>query len=451
MSATSSPRRDSAERARSSLWVWPALAAGLALVSALLLTRIRPEEGSGPSQLWHGDVGSATALLQVLATSVMTATTLTFSLTVLALQLASQQFSPRLLREFGRDPVTKQVLSVLAGTFVFTTATLYGIRSDEAVPSASMVVALTLGIASLGAILGFITHIVKVIRVDTMMLVVHDETHHAITAFYPRHDEQGSRLPSEDELESDDGAVLTAARSGFVQRTHVQQLVELARAYDSVVRVEVRAGDHVVRGTPLATVWGTGGAPCEQVDDALAGGIRKAVVLGYERTMDQDAGFGFRQLEDIAVKAMSPSMNDPVTAAHAVGHMGDLLVELTGCRLGPTLHDDDAGVGRAIVPDRDLRYYLDLACGQLRRFAAGEPSVLIALLRMLRDVAVACRDDDQRDEVRRATTLVASTLADTVADVDAQAVDDMSSRVERALAGDVLAAYADRIGETRSI
>jgi uncharacterized membrane protein len=148
---------------------------------------------------------------------------------------------------------------------------------------------------------------------------------------------------------------------------------------------------------------------------------------------------------------MSPSVNDPVTATHAVGHMGDLLVKLTGCHLGPTAHVDDDGTARVVIPDQDLRYYLDLACGQLRRFAASEPTVLAALLRMLRDVAVGWRDDHQRDEVRRSAHLVADQLAPSVAEADAGMVADMRRRVEQALAGNVSMAYEDRAGETRSM
>lgn len=151
------------------------------------------------------------------------------------------------------------------------------------------------------------------------------------------------------------------------------------------------------------------------------------------------------------MKAMSPAINDPVTAAHAVGHMADLLVRLTDRRLGPTLHDEAEGVGRAIVPDRDLRYYLDLACGQLRRFAAAEPSVLAALLRMLRDVATSCRDDQQREEVRSAAAQVLAQVADEMRPSDAAFVEEVHHRVELALGGDIVGAHADRAGETKSI
>ena len=445
------PRRPvSVEAARSPLWLWPTAAAGAALVAGLLLTRVRPERGSALALLWGGDVDSASTVLQVVATSVMTATALTFSLTLVALQLAAQQYSPRLLRTFSRDPVTKRVLSVLSATFVFATATLTGIRGDERVPAVGVFLAFLLGIASLGALLGFIAHIVKLIRVDTMMLVVQDETQRAIATFYPPFEDDGAP-PDDLTLDPSVGSLITAVKSGFVQRTSVAVLVEGARAHDALVRVEVRAGDHVVKGAPLAVAWRRSGAAYPAAPDGLVQAVREAVAVGYERTIDQDTAFGFRELEDIAVKAMSPAINDPVTAAHAVGHMADLLVRLSDCRLGPTLHRDDDGVGRAIVPDRDFRYYLDLASGQLRRFAANEPSVLLALLRMLRSVAVACRDEDQRREVRRAAALVSGQMASTTAEADASLVHDMVARIELALSGDTIGAFDDRAGETKSI
>ncbi|MGH9151390.1 MAG: DUF2254 domain-containing protein [Acidimicrobiales bacterium] len=439
----------SAERSRTRLWVWPAASAAAGFGGALSLARIRPSEDSWLASVWPADVASSASVLQATATSVMTATALTFSVTVVALQLASQQFSPRLLREFGRDPATKAVLTVLAASFIFSITTLSQLSEARRVPIVAVMVGFALGAASLGAILGFITHVVKVVRVDTMMLVVHDETNAAISRFYPPYGEAGVRSPAEVDVDESTGVGIAATRGGFVQMTAVDELVRAARDHDALVRLEVRAGDHVVEGTPLATAFPV--EPGHGRDlDATAEAVRSAVLIGYERTMDQDTGFGLRQLEDVAVKAMSPSVNDPVTAAHAVGHMAGILVRLAGCRLGPTLHVDHDGVGRAIVPDRDLRYYLDLACGQLRRFARAEPSVLMALLAMLRDVAVACRDEPQRDEVRRAAALVVEQMADAVLELDADAVRDMRRRVELALAGDVREAYHDRVGETRS-
>lgn len=270
-----------------------------------------------------------------------------------------------------------------------------------------------------------------------MMLNVHDDTVAAIELFYRPFDEPSPPMP--DALHGPRVDV-TADRSGFVQSTDVAALVETARLHDVLACVDVRAGDQVIEGTPVATVWGR---------SDIAVDVRAAISVGYERTNDQDVAFGFRQLEDIAVKAMSPSINDPVTAAHAVGHMGALLVRLLQCRLGPTVHEDDDGVPRAVVPDRDLRYYLDLTCGQLRRFGQSEPSVLAAMLRMLRDVANACHDDEQRGEVRRAAHLVV-TQATGIRDTDMELLSQLASQVDLALAG-APGAYDDRAGETRSL
>jgi len=440
----------SAERSRGPLWSWPALSAAAAIVSALGLGQVRPAPGSALGALWYGDVASAASLLQVVGTAVMTATTLTFSLTIFALQLASQQFSPRLLREFTREPVTKRVLAILVGTFVFALTALRALRSDQPVPTLAVLGGYLLGLVSVGALVGFVAHMVRALRVDTMMLRVHDETNRAIERFYLPYGDQSVRSGEELDLDAGRGRTVAVRSSGFVQTTDVERLVDCAREHDALVRVEVRAGDHVVAGSPVATVWARG-EPAREVEEHMAEAVRAALLLSYERTLDQDAAFGFRQLEDIAVKAMSPGINDPVTAATAVGHMADLLVQLTDRRLGPTLHEDPDGVGRVIVPDRDLRYYLELACGQLRRFAAAEPTVLMALLRMLRDTAAACRDDDQREEIARSAHLVASARSPDLHPTDAEAVQDMCARVERALAGDVREAYRDRAGETRSI
>ncbi|SDF08466.1 Uncharacterized membrane protein [Blastococcus aurantiacus] len=416
-----------------------AVAAGL----GLLLSDVKPRSGI-LADLWPSDTSAAGSLLQLVATAAVTITTLTFSITIVALQLASQQFSPRLLRDFVRDPVTKRVLSILSATFVFSITGLRGLNSAQPVPSLVLLTAALLGIASLGALLVFISHMVRMLRVDTMMTRVHTDARRAIEQFYPPYDDDQQRSPDELELDASTGSLVTAHDSGFVEVVDVGTLVDSARQHDAVVRVQVRPGDQVTQGTPIATVWSRAG-------DELTDAVRAAVVLNNERTIDQDAGFGFRQLEDIAVKAMSPSVNDPVTAATAAGHMADLLVRLTGRRLGATLHEDEDGTGRAIVPDRDLRYYLDLSCGQLSRFGADEPTVLMALLRMLRDVAVACRDDQQRAEVARAADLVAGELSPERNDVDTSAVQDHRDRVGAALEGRLEAAFGDRAGETRSM
>lgn len=444
-----------AEKARHPLWTWPATGGVCALVAALALARIRPERGTPLSVLWPGDTDSASTALQVLATGAVTVTTVAFSITVVTLQLASQQFSPRLLRRYARDRTIKAVLTVLIATAVFTLTTLAFLDAKRPVPAVALFCAASLGIASLAAVLGFLTHIVREVRVDSMMLSVHDETDEAIGMFYPARTDPPRRSPDDPGLDRTPGTTAHGRNSGFVRLVRVDGLVERARRDGAVVRLLVRPGDLVVSGNPVATVWArdpSTGALSPYPDEAGAADlVGDALVLGYERTLDQDVAFGFRQLEDIAVKAVAPGNNDPQTACTAVGHMADLLVRLAGSRLGPTVHEDPDGVGRAVVPDRDLRYYLDLACGQLRRYAAAEPTVLVALLRMLRDLAVAVRDEEDAAEVRRAADTVRDTLAPSVHTGDAEQVHDLHRRVMTALAGRTVEAYLDRSGETRSV
>jgi uncharacterized membrane protein len=439
-----------AEKSPSPLWLSPAVASAAAFVGASFVVDV-PLAAGLHWLAWPGGPDSATALLQTMAGSVITVTGLTFTLTVVALQLASQQFSPRLLRDFTHDRVIKAVLAVLLATLVFDIVVLRAIHADKPLPHVALLVTSVLGLAALGAILAFITHMTRVLRVDTMMRTVHDETDTAIDTFYPEYGDPRPRWPDELDLNDAEGMGVAASSSGFVRRIDVAMLLRTAHEHDVIISIEARPGDHVVRGTPLATVWtATGGQP-ETRRTEVEKSIVAAVFVGYERTIEQDAAFGFRQLTDIAVKALSPGINDPVTAAHAVGHSADLLVGLTGRRLGPTLHEDDDGTGRVVVPDRDLPYYLELVCGPIRRYGRSEPTVLIALLRMLRDVATGARDEDQRAALAEQVDLIVGELSETVGAHDADQVRAMADRVGHALRGNVRTAYADRSGETRSI
>lgn len=442
-------RAERAQRDVGSLWLWPVVSGAAGLALALLLLLVRSISPRIDSFLWPGDTSSATAMAQTVAGSVVTVTSLTFTLTVVALQLASQQFSPRLLREFSRDPVTKVVLSVLIATFVVAITVLRGLREDRPVPALAVAVVFLLGLISLGTVVAFISHLIRVLRVDTMMLKAHTETVRAIGRFYPDYDDSRPQSPTGEEVDDAVAEVVPAWRSGFVQLVEVHGLVAAARDAGVVIVLIVRPGDQVVEGSPVATVQADGGGPPDP--ETARACVRDHVRIGYERTLQQDAAFGFRQLEDIAVKALSPGINDPVTAIHAVGHLSDLLVSLTGRRLGPTVHLDDAGAARAVVPDRDLDYYLELTCGQIRRYGKGEPTVLIGLLRMLRDVAVAARDDAARAAVRHQVALVVAAADPAMLPEESEAVSDMAARVAMVLEGRTLPAYIDRSGETRSV
>lgn len=449
-----SPRRRArgdAERTAPELWTWPAVAGTTAVVVGLVLSHVRPAADSALVRvLWPGDVAAAAAAVQTVATATMATLTTAFSITVVALQLASQQFSPRLLRDFLRDRTIKTVLAVLVGTIALSLTVVRTLHEDEPVPVVALALVLVLAGASVAAVVAFVHHITGMLRIDSMMAKVHDESQRAIAMFLPERGDGPAQVPERLGPQVP-GTVVEASRGGFVQRVEVERLVASAREADVVVRVEARPGDLVVSGTPLLTVWTGDGRAAARVPDDVVATLLAAVALGRERTVEQDAAFGFRQLEDIAVKALSPSINDPVTAAHAVGHMTELLVSLVGRRLGGTVHTDEDGADRAVVMDRDLRYYLDLACGQVRRYGRREPTVLVALLRLCRDVGVHADPEAHAPELLRQVDLVVREMADDLLDEDRGAVLDLAERVQLVLDGRAAEAYADRSGETRSI
>lgn len=379
-----------AEYLRGSLWFVPSLMVSAAIGLALLLNGFTVANGDSTSSLaFPGGADGARAILQAVAGSVITVTGVVFSLTVVTLQLASTQFSPRLLRTFLRAPSNQVVLGTFLATFTYALVTLRAVRSgatpeEDVVPAVGVSVSYVLALASVAALVFFIDHIARSIRIDALMRDVERDTTAVIDAVHP---ERFDGRDADDLPEPPPGrAAVPAATSGFVQAVAADALLSAAVAHDVVVLVEPPVGGNVVADTPLAWVWTPGGSGEARCDDALRDAVNDAVQVGFERTMQQDAAYGLRQLVDIAVKALSPGVNDPTTAVHAIVHLAGLLTTLARRDLGPTVRRDDRGVVRVVVPSADLAEHLDLVCGQIRRYGAGEPAVVEQLLRMLRDI-----------------------------------------------------------------
>lgn len=384
-------RRSAAvEQARASLWLLPSLFVVTAAVAALLLNEVEV----GDSSPWRrvafpGGADSARAILQAIAGSVITLAGVVFSLTVVTLQLASSQFSPRLLRTFLREARNQAVLGTFLATFTYALLALRGIRSgdtpeEDVVPALAVTGAYVLTAGSVVALVYFIDHIARSIRIDSLMREANEDTTKVIDDLFGQQD--GAVISPHAMPEHPRWAApVRATRSGFVQAVDDHKLLDAAVDAGAVVRVDPRIGDQVVAGAPLAWVWRPG-RPSE-IDDDLATAVVRGIRIGYERTLQQDVAYGLRQLVDIAVRAMSPGVNDPTTAVHAIGHLAALLVLLARRRVGPRVRMDADGVLRVVVPAMDLPGYLELACGQIRRYGEREPTVIVALLHMLREVA----------------------------------------------------------------
>jgi len=384
-------RRDALwEYVRGSLWVLPTMSVLAALAAGSLLSLVRV--GPRSPLAFQGTSDDARTLLIGIAGTMVTVIALLLGLTVVALQLSSTQYSPRLLRNFLRDRPNQVVLSVFVATFAYSAAGLYtvgvsGGSRTATFPRLAVSGALVLLFVSLGLLVYFADHLVHSIQVDAIMRVVERGTLAVIR--------DGLFTGGQDAPDVPEWAVpVTSPRSGYVQAVRPGRL--LAQAGRGVcLRLRPRVGEHVVAGTTLAWIWAA--SPSDPAPDprAFAPVLDAGVRIGFERTLEQDAALGIRQLVDIACKALSPAVNDPYTAVQAVDHLSVIFCALATRPLGNHIIRGDAGAA-VIVPGRRFPDYLAVMCGLIRRYGAREPTIADALLRLLGNCAAVARDDPER-------------------------------------------------------
>lgn len=331
---------------RTSLWPIPIFGVTLATVLGMLLPRLDLWlDDRFPGWLlaltFGGDAGAARTVLDAVASSLITVTSLTFSLTVVTLQLASSQFSPRLLRTFTQDLFVQATLAIFLATFTYSLTVLRSVRSQAEsaspfVPRLAVTISFVLAVASVVALVLFLAHLTRQIRVETMLRNVHLDASSTISTNLNRRGDADPD-PFETSVPPPGSAIVWAPSSGFLIRVDHDELLNAANEADLIVRIERYPGSFVVAATPLGWAWGTGpDRPDSNTLQHLQNKVDRVVHLGPERTAAQDVGYGLRQLTDVANKALSPGINDPTTAIHALGHTSALLAELTHYELGPS-------------------------------------------------------------------------------------------------------------------
>jgi len=385
-------RRDALpEYVRGSLWVLPTLSVLAALAAGALLSLV----SVSPHSLlaFPGTSDDARTLLIGIAGTMVTVIALLLGLAVVALQLSSTQFSPRLLRNFLRDRPNQVVLSVFVATFAYSAAGLYtvgisGGNRTATFPRLAVSGALVLLFVSLGLLVFFADHLVHSIQVDAIMSAVERSTLGVI--------QDGMFAGGQDAPEVPDWAVpVVSQRSGYVQLVHPRLLLAPAARHGACLRLRPRVGEHVVAGTTLAWLWRP--SPSDRAPDpqAFVPALNDGVRIGFERTLEQDVALGIRQLVDVACKALSPAVNDPYTAVQAVDHLSVIFCALAQRPLGNhVVRDGNTAV--VIIPGRRFPDYLAVMCGLIRRYGASEPTLAHALLRLLGNCAAVTDDDPER-------------------------------------------------------
>jgi uncharacterized membrane protein len=333
---------------------------------------------------------AAITLFATIAGATITTAGVVFSLLVVTLQLASGQFSPRVLRTFWRDRFGQVLVGLLLASFAFSVLALTGIdTSAEYAPTLTVACMLLLTFASLITMVAFLNRISRGQYVGRIIERIGAETL-SLIAELPYGPQIGMRVG--DPVEPPDPATLGPSlvvighADGWVQQIS-RRAVVAAVPPGSVVRLETRVGGYLVRGEPLATVWPR---PDAATTARVARLVAEAVIISYSRTMQQDIDFGLRQLNDIGLRALSAAVNDPTTAIEVVLRVASVLRPLLIADLPPQSVRDEQG--RVLLTPWDLDHgeYVRHAFDQTRVYGGNHPQVMLAMVRaivMLRNVA----------------------------------------------------------------
>ncbi|MZF84326.1 DUF2254 domain-containing protein [Streptomyces sp. SID5643] len=353
----------------------------------------------------------AKAVVSAVGSAMMTFIGVVFSISLVAVQMAGGQFTPRVVRLFVRSRITKATFAVFLATFVLTLLVMTSFDSVEdprAVTSAPLVQSvLTLCMVGLSLLLFvlYVNSTLRLMRISHVIARIASESFR-VAASMPV-PAVGQEVPG---LGAVTASVPHEGRAGVLRDVHVARLVRVARKHGVVLRLIPRIGDFVVPGMPLLAVHG-GPVPPRRM-------LRYAISVGVERTYHQDLGFGLRQLSDIALRALSPAINDPTTAVQALDRVVQFLAALSRRPLDAALHRDRAGAVRLVQPVPDWTELVDLGFAEVRGCAVGSPQISRRLLAGLDDLLLLAPPERRepllrhRELLRQAVDLAAPNEAD---------------------------------------
>ncbi|MEO8380655.1 MAG: DUF2254 domain-containing protein [Acidobacteriota bacterium] len=425
------------QETRSSFWFVPGLivaaAAGLAAALIGIDVSIDPLDARRWPLLLGAGAAGARGLLTAVATSMVTVAGVVFSVTLVALSLASSQYTSRVLRNFMSDRVNQTVLGVFLGIFVYCLVVLRTLRGgDEGafVPSLAVLGGLALAFVGIGFLIYFIHHISLSIQASNLIARVANETLETIDRQFP--DELG---PDDDEAGgSTDAAALPpeawrsipALASGYIESVDWHGLRDLVHDRHAIVRMERSVGDFVIEGAALVSVAGTSWS------DSLTSRVNRIYAIGPQRTVQQDAGFGIRQLVDIAMRALSPGINDSTTAVMCVDYLSAILARMTSRRISPAAAPGQGAVS-VVAVGPSFETFLDLAFDQIRQNAEGNPAILVRLLEALETISGRIGNDRRRPAMRRHADLITVVAARSIMPSERNAIEGILKRIESVL------------------
>ncbi len=403
----------------------PAVIVAIAIALAVAMLTLDRQGYYGPLENWGGiytgSTDGARAMLAAIAGSTITVAGTVFSITIVALQLAASNFGPRLLRNFMKDIGNQVVLGTFIGTFIYCLLVLRTVRGNgddynSFIPQLSVTVALALALVSISLLIYFIHHASTIIQASHVISEVSADLDSATDRLFPEKigrglSESGRQVAEIPANFDEDAYPVKAAKSGYLQAIDDEKLMQIASEQELIVRLEFRPGKFVVQGSELMMVY-----PGKRVNQKLTKKFRDIFILGTERTEQQDIEFPIHQLVEVALRAISPAVNDSFTAIRCIDRLSAGLSRLAGRDSPSPYRYDGLGKLRIITQPVTFAGLTDAAFNQIRQYSNSDVSVTIRLLEAIATIARYTQNQKDRIALRRHAEMIQRDSNDAVSE-----------------------------------
>jgi uncharacterized membrane protein len=401
------------ELLKTSFWFVPLLILICAVALAFGLTWLDSILDFNPTgfflYFYTGGAESARIILSTIAGAMLGVASIVFSITLVALSLASSQFGPRLMRNFMHDRLNQVVLGTYIATFIFSLLVLRTVKSegtDDFVPNISILFTLLISIGSIILLVIFIHHISMGIQADQIISNIYENLDKSLHKHFPVEMPESETTNNGEVLEKlkNSMTVYLSPRNdldGYLQTIHEGGLMEVAVEHDLLLVYKIRPGDFLVRNTELVSVYGR-----KEFDEKMKTRIIENFVVGQKRTPLSDPVFAIHQMVEISSRALSPGINDPFTAITVIDKLTAAMCYLTQATFPSGFHYDDEGNLRIVSRPFTFTGMLDASFNQIRQYGADSPSVLIKLMEALLTLFGFARNSEQAENIRRHAEMV---------------------------------------------
>lgn len=438
---------------RASYWFVPSIMALAAVALGIVMIWVDATLGSSwiDGLGWYQQVRAdgAREVLSTIAGSMITVAGVVFSITIVALSYASGQYGPRVLTNFMTDRGNTITLGTFVATFLYCLVVLRTIRGgdEDFVPQYAVLVAMLLAVCSIGVLIYFIHHVLQSIHVNTIVAwigrrLVEDTKH--------RFPDRIGAAPAEGprEIPRLHGKIATvcSGATGYIQSIESERILDIARRQDVCVRLRLRPGDFVVCGRALVEL-----APSEHWSEDCDAELRECFTVGDKRTPDDDLMFLVSELVEIAARALSPGVNDPMTAVTCLDWLGAGATEFASRQVPSPVRLDKGGVPRLIARPNDFSFFMRRSFGRLRPYVSGDELAALRFLSVVGELRTSCRSPDQIDVLRAEVALFAEQAGHDLAGPAKRVVEQRAEELQALLArgiDETGAGHLDWVGGT---